>query len=317
MNSVHVRAPSRLHFGMFSFGHTDRPQFGGVGVMVEPPSVDVRISQSDRLLFRGSMTDRARKTVELLTEKWRLAGLPTSLIEIDSPAEHTGLGVGTQLSLAIAAGLRKHLELPEMFAEDLAISVGRGLRSAVGTYGFAHGGLIVDDGKGPGQPIGTLARRTALPKEWRFVLVRNVKEVGRAGTSEARAFERLPAVPEETTRELWSIAMEEILPAVDDADCDEFGKAVYRFGCLAGGCFSAAQGGPFASREIAKLIETIRSLGIEGAGQSSWGPTVFAATAGQNSAEELVESIRKREYGPQYEITIARPNNSGASIECI
>ena len=41
--SVHVRAPCRLHFGMFGFGRTSGPQLGGVGVMVEPPAVEVTI----------------------------------------------------------------------------------------------------------------------------------------------------------------------------------------------------------------------------------------------------------------------------------
>ena len=40
-HAVHVRAPCRLHFGMFSFGHADRPQFGGVGVMIDPPAVEL------------------------------------------------------------------------------------------------------------------------------------------------------------------------------------------------------------------------------------------------------------------------------------
>src|SRR4051794_1934791 len=258
MTAVRVRAPSRLHFGMFSFGHSDRAQFGGVGVMIEPPAVEVTISSASRLVLRGSMADRARQIVELLSASWKLAELPTCIIEIQSPSNHIGLGVGTQLSLAIAAGLRKYLQLPELFAEDLAISVGRGSRSAVGTYGFAHGGLIVDAGKGPGEPIGTLARRAALPRHWRFVLVRKVRAGGLAGMSEAAAFAKLPPVPEDVARELWSVTTEEMLPAVECADCDRFGEAVYRFGYTAGQCFSAAQGGPFANDEIGRTIELIR-----------------------------------------------------------
>ena len=45
--AVHVQAPCRLHFGMFSFGHADRAEFGGVGVMIEPPNVQVAISAAD------------------------------------------------------------------------------------------------------------------------------------------------------------------------------------------------------------------------------------------------------------------------------
>src|SRR4051812_17938558 len=205
MKAVAIRAPSRLHFGMFSFGHSNRAQFGGVGVMVDPPAVEVRISPGSGLVVHGSMADRARKIIQSLTAKWDLPASPSIEVDVQAPPTHTGLGVGTQLSLAIAAGLRAYLQLPEMFAEDLALSVGRGLRSAVGTYGFAHGGLIVDTGKGASQPIGTLAKRAGLPRDWRFVLVRKLQGSGLAGSSEAIAFSKLAPVSEEITRELWSI----------------------------------------------------------------------------------------------------------------
>jgi predicted sugar kinase len=106
-----------------------------------------------------------------------------------------------------------------------------------------------------------------------------------------------------------------MLPAVERADYAEFGKAIYQFGHMAGSCFSAAQGGPFADTEIGRTVQLIRELGIPGAGQSSWGPTVFAMTAGEGEAEVLVEALRRRGYGSEYEISVARPNNSGALIE--
>ena len=61
---VQVRTPCRLHFGMFSFGHADRPQFGGVGAMIEPPSVEVTLSPSERFEVHGSLADRAKQFVE-------------------------------------------------------------------------------------------------------------------------------------------------------------------------------------------------------------------------------------------------------------
>ena len=51
-----------------------------------------------------------------------------------------------------------------------------------------------------------------------------------------------------------------MLPALDRADCAAFGEAVYRFGRLAGECFAAVQGGPFANREIGRLIDAIRDV---------------------------------------------------------
>jgi beta-ribofuranosylaminobenzene 5'-phosphate synthase len=313
--AVRVRTPCRLHFGMFSFGHPDRAQFGGVGAMIEPPNVEVEISQAQYFTVQGSLADRTRRGVELLVDRWKLASLPACDILVHSPRDHTGLGVGTQLNLAVAAGLRRFLNLPETSLEEMSASAGRGTRSAIGTYGFQLGGLIVDAGKVTGQMLGKLAARVALPNDWRFVLFCRPNERGLAGSSEAAAFRQLTPVPEQTMQKLWAITHHEMLPAVEREDCQMFGDAVYRFGRLAGECFSAVQSGPFASRQIEALVNSIREFGVPGAGQSSWGPTVFAVTADDVEAGRLIDWIRERTIGIEYEIIIARPNNCGATLE--
>jgi beta-ribofuranosylaminobenzene 5'-phosphate synthase len=211
--------------------------------------------------------------------------------------------------------VRRFLNLSEASIEELAATVRRGARSAVGTYGFQLGGLIVDAGKEPGQALGKLATRVALPDSWRFVLFCQPDERGLAGSNETKAFERLRPVPDEVTRELWQITNDEILPAVEQCDCRTFGDAIFRFGRLAGECFAAVQEGPFASVEIERLVATIREFGVPGAGQSSWGPTVFAVTDGDRQARQLVDWVQNRSAGTEYEIVIARPNNRGAQIE--
>jgi beta-ribofuranosylaminobenzene 5'-phosphate synthase len=311
---VQVRTPCRLHFGMFSFGHADRPQFGGVGVMIDPPSVEVILSPSERFEVHGSLSERAKQFVESAAHNWGLNALPACAIDVRSPVDHTGLGVGTQLGLAIAAGLRRYLKLPELPIELLAASVGRGKRSAVGMFGFRQGGLIVDAGKNAGATVGSLAGRAELPGTWRFVLVRPHNKQGLAGANEAAAFGGLPPVPEEVTRTLWQITTDEMLPAVEAADCAAFGDAVYRYGRLAGVCFAAAQGGPFANRQIADLVETIREFGVAGVGQSSWGPTVFAVTANETEAQRWATWISGLDGHAEYDVIVARPNNSGATI---
>jgi beta-ribofuranosylaminobenzene 5'-phosphate synthase len=312
---VYVRTPCRLHFGMFGFGHADKAQFGGVGAMIEPPSVEVDILPANCFIVHGSLADRTRQVVELLAAQWRLSSLPTCEIVVRSPRDHTGLGVGTQLGLAVAAGLRRVLNLSDTSMEQLSAAAGRGARSAVGTYGFQLGGLIVDGGKEPGQPLGNLATRVALPNSWRFLLFCRPNDYGLAGTSEALAFGRLPAVPDEITRELWAITNNEILPAVEHEDCTAFGDAVYRFGRLAGECFAPVQGGAFASANIGRLVESIREFGVPGVGQSSWGPTVFAITASDEEAQRLIDWVRNRDRGSEYEIVVAKPNNCGATIQ--
>jgi beta-ribofuranosylaminobenzene 5'-phosphate synthase len=313
--AVRVRTPCRLHFGMFGFGCADRAQFGGLGAMIDPPCIEIELSPATRFAVHGAMLDRTRQAVELLVDRWKLPSLPACEITVRSPRDHTGLGVGTQLHLAIATGLRRFLNLAEISLEEMTATAGRGARSAVGTYGFQLGGLIVDAGKEPGQTLGRLATRVSLPDTWRFVLFCQTEVRGLAGKNEATAFEQLQTVPGDVTRKLWSITNDEILPAVEQSDCRKFGDAIYRFGRMAGECFAAVQNGPFASKEIERLVNLIRSLGVPGAGQSSWGPTVFAVTAGDEEACRLVECVRSRDAGFDYDVTIARPNNCGATLE--
>src|SRR5687767_7724101 len=107
--AVYVRAPCRLHFGMFSFGHAERPQFGGVGMMIDPPAVEVDIAPAPNFTVSGALAERARFFAESAAAAWQLPALPQCQIAVRAPSDHIGLGVGTQLGLAIAAGLRRWL----------------------------------------------------------------------------------------------------------------------------------------------------------------------------------------------------------------
>jgi beta-RFAP synthase len=310
---IDVRTPCRLHFGMFGFGQPNQPQFGGVGVMIEPPGVSVRIRPARVFVVQGS-PNRTRQFVERIVASWKLRSWPDCEIICQAPPSHVGLGIGTQLGLAVAAGVRRFLQLPDLSVEELAASVGRGARSAIGTYGFQQGGLIVDGGKERGDVLGKLAARVAMPEAWRFVLVRPAGEQGLAGASETTAFSRLPPVPQEVTSELWKIMNERLIPAAQRQDCAMFGDAVHEFGRLAGECFSVVQGGPFASPEIASLVNSIRELGFRGVGQSSWGPTVFAITSTEDEAQQLAQWLRGRYGAAKHEVIVAGPNNRGATI---
>jgi beta-RFAP synthase len=315
--SVHVHAPCRLHFGMFTFGHADGWQFGGVGVMIEPPAVAVTISPSPAFSVSGTLPERVVKFVDKLTARWKLGTLPACKVHVEAPREHAGLGVGTQLALATAVGMQRFLGRKPKPIPNLSNALGRGARSWVGTIGFEHGGLIVDHGKFYPGVIGNPFMRQTLPDEWRFVLICSREQQGLAGFIEADAFARLPPVPKSVTAELQRITTDELTAAVAWKDCAAFGDAVYRFGLLAGECFAAVQGGPFANDETAKLVEAIRAHGVPGVGQSSWGPTVFAITANDYDATALARWLAERYPSSLHEITIARPNNTGAQVKTV
>jgi beta-RFAP synthase len=298
---------------MFSFGQAEGRQFGGVGAMLDSPAVEVTIRPALTFSVRGALRYRVEEFAAAALRHWNVHVEPCCEILVESPPDHIGLGAGTQLGLSVAAGLRRFLEMPELTIDQLAASVERGARSAIGTHGFQHGGLLVDAGKTAGECLGQLFQRIEIPMEWRFVLVRIEGARGLAGDREADAFARLPPVPAEVSNELWRIVRSEMLPAIQRRDCPACGEAIFRFGRLAGQCFAPIQGSAFATAETARLIEEIRDQGVPGVGQSSWGPTVFAVTHDHLAAETLVRWLRES-LGGRGDIHASAPNNHGAQI---
>ena len=117
--AVRVTTPSRLHFGMLSFGQSGVRQFGGVGLMIAEPRIRLQITAADRIEAVGPLADRAVQFARRVSENLGLTHSTGCRIELDSaPREHVGLGTGTQLGLAIAAGLRALHSLPPVAQPD-------------------------------------------------------------------------------------------------------------------------------------------------------------------------------------------------------
>src|SRR5262245_3695532 len=315
MTCVYITAPSRLHFGLWSLAEGHERQFGGVGAMIDRPRLHLKITDAEQLNSSGPDADRAVNFARRWAEFHRLA-MPRCSIEVLSaiPA-HSGLGSGTQLAIAIAAGLSAFCDLPSQSPQELALSVGRGLRSAVGTYGFAFGGLIIEQGKLLGEPISPLDCRLDLPDEWRFVLVRSQGASGLAGDDEMDAFGALPKIPQGLTDRLITLARDRLIPAAATADFESFAENLYEYGRLSGECFASRQGGPFNGPLLTSLIQQIRDMGHFGVGQSSWGPTIFVLAPSQHAAKCLVAELRSLRDAPTLDHLIAPPNNWGAQID--
>jgi beta-RFAP synthase len=304
---VEVSTGSRLHFGMFSFGNPAVRQFGGVGVMIDAPRVELRITASTELQVNGPLRERVLNIARSLGGE-----LPCEIEVLSAPRQHVGLGSGTQLALAVTLGLLEYFDRPCATAADLARAAGRGRRSAVGLHGFWRGGLILEGGKRNHDEISPLMWRTTLPDEWRWVIACPSEASGLSGVAEESAFGTLPPVPEPLTRKLWFEAVQRLFPAARAKDFEKFSRSLYRFGQLAGECFAPCQAGVYATRQTAELVETIQRLGIEGVGQSSWGPAVFALAPDENAALNLSQELNESHGG--HEVTIARTMNAPARV---
>jgi beta-ribofuranosylaminobenzene 5'-phosphate synthase len=311
--AVHVTAPSRLHFGLWSLGSAGARQFGGVGAMIDGPQLQLGVTEAASFQVSGPAAERAAEYARRWAQ-FHCQNQPQCHLKIERVIpEHVGLGSGTQLALAVAAGLNAFAGLPSQSPQELALSVARGLRSAVGTYGFVFGGLIVEQGKLPDEPISPLDCRIDLPEAWRFVLVRPQGLTGIAGREEAEAFATLTAVPQAVTDELIAMTRDGLVPAAATADFPTFADCLYRYGRLSGECFAAQQGGPYNGKVLADLVEQIRARGHVGVGQSSWGPTIFVVEPSAEAAESLASDLATQSSA--LDVVVSAPCNGGARIE--
>ena len=286
--------------------------------MLARPGMVLRVSPADRFEAAGPLAARVRGVVERFAGCRKLAALPACRIEIVyAPPEHVGLGTGTQLALSVVAGLTAFLgEAPPESAE-LAAAGWAGLPARRSAPTVSHAAVSSSTpAKTPGEPLAPLAQRVELPPAWRFVLVIPGHERGLSGDEERLAFEALPPVSASTTAQLREELAERLFPAAERGDFEQFGESLYRYGHAAGLCFAARQSGAFASPRVAELVATIRSLGVRGTGQSSWGPTVFALLESAQSADAFRQRLSPV-LAEGDEVVVTEPNNTGAeSCEC-
>ncbi|MCA9237738.1 MAG: hypothetical protein KDA44_19830 [Planctomycetales bacterium] len=313
---IQVSAAARLHFGLTRLSQRTGPSYGGLGLMVDRPRavVEVRPAVRWRVAEGGDARCLAvcRRAYDFWGRHGEIDAIDVRVIE--RLPLHRGLGAGTQVSLATVAAVRALLEMSPVSAEQLAVVAGRGARSAVGAHGFERGGLIWETGRLPGDRLGSLAERAALPDEWRAVLIVPQREEGLSGPAETAAFDRLPPPLPVISERLVELAEQAILPAAKSGDFDVFASAIYEYGRLSGGLFAPVQGGEYASPLIARRVAILRGAGIAGAGQSSWGPTVYAFAPNQRFADELVSDLRSESAFSGCDMTVVCSENRPATI---
>ena len=206
--------------------------------------------------------------------------------------EHAGLGSGTQLALAVARAIAELYDRPTN-AGALAAAVGRGRRSAIGTWLFEGGGFVVEGGRREdADQIAPLLVRLPIPDSWRCVVALPWIDEGMSGESEMQAFRELPPPPSSEAEHVAHLVLMSLLPALVDGDLEAFGAAITAIQQINGGWFAPAQGGVFASEASAELIKSMREWGAAGVGQSSWGPALYAITQGDDRAAELASRVR-------------------------
>jgi beta-ribofuranosylaminobenzene 5'-phosphate synthase len=311
---VQVKTPARLHLGLIDINGDLGRMFGGLGVGIDHPNFIVEAENAEKFLVTGKETVLATILAKRFLSNYQIQ--PKVHIHVsEAIPSHIGLGSGTQFSIAIAVALAKLFNVKASVPE-LAVSMGRARRTAVGTSIFEAGGFVVDGGKNlKTQAFPPLIYRQPFPTEWRFIVaVPNLKE-GLSNSEENHAFEKLTKMPAKDVGQICRLIMLKLLPALAERDIENFGDAVTRIQVLTGNHFAQAQGGTYASPAGAECIQFMKKAGAYGVGQSSWGPALYGVIK-QEEAKQVLKKVKDcLRKGVNGEAFIAKPNNRGATIK--
>lgn len=336
---IRVTAGARLHFGFTNLSLARDRLYGALGVALAEPRLVVEAAATDRQSVDITVTDdgvaagvRADLADDLRTYVARARELLGADDGIDVRLEealprHAGLGSGTQLALAaLAAVARVGDHAPAV--RERAPQLGRGGRSGVGVAAFERGGFVLDGGHPTARfttdrpadgswEVPAVTARHPVPTDWRFLLVLPDAPPGRNGTEEDAAMRSVVERADPDVADgIAGLVVRDVLPAVAEGRTEAFGEAVAEVGRRNGAWYADEQGGVFRP-PVGDLVASLTDdPAVRGAGQSSWGPTVYGVTDADRADAAREAGERALDVaGVDGTVRVVGGRNRGARIE--
>ena len=272
-----------------SYGRAD----GGIGLTIAKPNLRLRIEESEKGIainfnediFNNDIKRECIKKISESSEKicsyFNLdSGFHFTVEEAYLP--HSGLGSGTQISLATAKLICEHIG-KDSNGVELGNIIGRGGTSGVGIFSFDHGGFIVDGGhdlkeKGTFLPSAAspakppqLIGRYDFPDDWDVVVAIPHADYSVTGEKEINLFQSHCPVPVRDVEQLSHLIFMNLLPFLLEKDIESFGSVINRIQNLG---FKNVEVS-LQPEKVKSLMENMREFGAYGVGMSSFGPTIY------------------------------------------
>lgn len=344
-----VSANARLHFGFTNLSLSHERLYGAFGVALAEPRVVVEAEPAPSLAVtvapdssasangtavadgtNGTATERdLRADVRSYAERsCALLGVDGADVVVRrSLPRHAGLGSGTQLAATTLASIAyAHGRAPKV--RERAPELGRGGRSGIGVAAFESGGFVLDAGHPTARfttdrpadgdwTVPAVAARHPIPDDWRFLLVRPNAKPGRsAGVEESAMRAAVERADPGIADRIAGIVTRRVLPAIAAGRAEAFGSAAAEVGRLNGTWYADEQGGVYRP-PIGDVVASLESSpAVFGAGQSSWGPTVYGVTdAARAKAARTAGAAALDAADVDGEVSVVRGTNEGARIE--
>jgi beta-ribofuranosylaminobenzene 5'-phosphate synthase len=323
---IEIKTPARLHLGLLDTNGNLGRLYGSIGVAIKYPNVLLIAEPASSLEVDGQDSDRVSVFAQQFLKRYPI--LPGAHLSLKSNIpSHIGLGSGTQLALAVGTALAR-LDNLELSLEEIALVMGRGVHSGIGINAFQQGGFVLDAGHRVDRMISMsnvpasdkstvppVLFHQPIPENWFFVIAVPETDPGLSGEKELSAFRKLPEMPPSHVEKVCRLLLMKMLPALVENDILVFGQALTEVQRLVGESFAGIQGGNFANPLSEQLINYLLEHGAMGAGQSSWGPTVYGLVNGEASAHHLAGEAEKylNNIGKGQSFYV-QPDNQGAIV---
>ncbi len=316
---VGVTAAARLHLGFLDLNGGLGRQFGSLGLTIDGFAIRLTAERADGFSAQGMDAERALAYARTFAAARGLTGGAHLQLHETIP-DHTGLGSGTQLALAVGTALERLLG-PAADGEvwdsrTIARALGRGQRSGIGVGAFDQGGFLVDCGRGVLQQVPPVVMRFPFPADWRVLLLLDQCGSGLHGEPEARAFDALPVFPDATVGSLCRLLLMQLVPGLIEGRLAPVADAIGQIQRAVGSHFAPVQGGCFASSAVSSALDWASERGFVGSGQSSWGPTGFVLVADPDQARWLELNLKAR-FGALSALRyrVVAGHNQGAAVD--
>ncbi|HJJ97467.1 MAG TPA: hypothetical protein O0X38_07550 [Methanocorpusculum sp.] len=287
-----IQTPSRLHITLIdlngSYGRID----GGIGLTLADPHFILEAVPADKEITieftetaGGSQSERNACINKVIAAAEKAAaryapgtGYHFTVHQL-YPA-HSGLGSGTQMSLA-AAKLIAELSGHHPASTELAELVGRGGTSGIGVHAFDLGGFIADGGHSKKEKKQLHAKlrlhrqtrmspgKIPLPRRLgRSPRRPRVRQPVQNGAAEKNIFQTHCPVPKTDVEQVSHLVFMNLIPFLIEHDIEAFGHALDQIQAVGFNKIEMTLQPP----ELTSLMHNMRDAGAYGVGLSSFGP---------------------------------------------
>lgn len=324
-----IKTPSRIHITLIdlngSYGRLD----GGVGLSLNNPQFILEAKETnsgisidfDSITDQGAIKECNNKIHNVTTNILSHLNIETGFdFKVHSAyPSHSGLGSGTQISLA-AGKLVTSILGYDFETVELSRMVGRGGTSGIGTYSFEYGGFIVDGGHSKAEKSDflpssastasppPLIARYDFPEEWDIMVAIPPVDDHVCGVNEINLFQDNCPIPKNDVEQISHIILMNMLPFLIEKNIEEFGKTIDAVNYVGFQKVELDLKPPI----MRQYMDSIRDAGAYGVGMSSFGPALY--TVFDKNNKDIVEATKEilPEGSPVF---VTKAQNHGAIIE--